>query len=235
MRLMACKGRQRTGLAILLYSVMTICHAETYNVGCKIPYRPKDSQLTIIGSKLTVNGTPMAIYALNSRKKQKSIMQFYQRKWEGNNKPHYILYSIGKWKVIAHMQGACFYTVQLQPNKNGTEGLIGVSLPNKSKSMGELPSFPSLAGTKTINNIHSDDDGKKATTWYLGNRDTVNDNINFYRSFLSQRGWGTQIANHTPKPSGAEVLEFQKKNKEIEIVVSPAAFGSTILINEVTH
>lgn len=203
------------------------------NVECNMPPLPSGSKVMAIAPRMAINGTPMSIYALTNKLAPEQIMDFYKHRWMKDGHPAYVKYRVGIWKVIAHLREDCFYTVQVQPDASGTEGLIGISMPGEAKGMPQSPNVPVLGGTRVINELHSDDDGKIAWTWYLGNHDSVETNANFYITTLVRQGWQKQMANHAPKPRGAEVLLFQKGTESISMTIEPASFGSTILLDKI--
>lgn len=202
-------------------------------VNCARPPFPTGTKLTVVAQQVAMNGTPMSILAMANRLPPAAVLDFYRHRWVVNGHPAYVQYRVGPWQVVAHRGGSCFYTVQVQAQGSGTEGLVGVSLPGEAQGMPGQPSFPAPSGTKVINDMASNDGGKIGHTWYLGNRETVQQNADFYLRTLVHQGWSRQIANHPPMSHGAVAMMFQKGAQTVSIVVEPAAFGSTLLITKV--
>ncbi|MHB1543693.1 MAG: hypothetical protein ACYCS1_06665 [Gammaproteobacteria bacterium] len=206
-------------------------------VECTPTPAPATTRLTIVAHRMMVNGLPMNIVELHSPRPRKALLQWYARRWTlANGKPHYILYPVGPWKVIARKEGSCFYTVQLEDDGSGSVGFIGVSMPAVATNPHRGSSFPDLAGSRVILNLMSNDSGKIGETWLLVNSGGVMQNARFYMRRLHEKGWAVQLGQKVSTRRGqVAVLMFQKGNRTAQMVVEPSSHGSLILLTRVTH
>ncbi len=206
-------------------------------VECTPTPSPAATRLTIVAHQMMVNGMPMNIVELHSPRSRKALIHWYARRWTlANGKPHYILYPVGPWKVIARKEGSCFYTVQLEPHGTGSVGFIGVSVPAEARTVHRGSSFPEPSGSRVILNLMSNDSGKLGETWLLVNTGDVMQNARFYMRRLHEKGWAVELGQKVPtRRGGAAVLMFQKGNRTAQMVVEPGPYGSLILLTRVTH
>ena len=205
-------------------------------VRCETAPVPPGSSLSLVASQIAINGLPMAIVAVHSKLSPPEFLKFYANAWTAaDGHPVYIRYPLGPWQVIAHAEGGCFYTVQVQAAGSGSGALIGVSMPKRGSNNAMVPDVVAPSDARVLTHMVSEDGGKQGDTWLLYTATPTAVVMHFYARVLRQRGWA-QIMQHLQpgKPDVATAM-YQKGAANIGLVVQPMRTGSAITITEMTH
>lgn len=198
-------------------------------VGCSVLPAPPQSEQEIIASRIIIDGRLMSIVGASSKLSPAAFAQFYKNLWHGEpGKPLYVENTIGKWDVVAHKQGQCFYTVQVQADAQGSSyALLGISALGGHFGTGAL-NFPAPGDARPLTHMVSDDSGTTGDTWLLYTNNSADATVGWYAHNMTSLGW------HPDAPPGAAargtVLMFTKGHSHAGIVVAPFKTGAMITL-----
>ncbi len=198
---------------------------------CRAAPVPRNSKLTLIASQIAINGLPMAIVQVSSTLSPKTFLQFYSKSWIGaDGKPRYVRYPLGHWQVIAHAQGGCFYTVQVQARGGNSVALIGVSRPGHASASAINLNVTAPGDARVLTHMVSEDGGKLGDTWLLYTANPPVAVANFYTRTMQAQGWARLMQQRTPGSTAQIVQMYQKGSSDMGLVVQPMRNGSTITL-----
>jgi hypothetical protein len=226
------------GASLLGVASDTSAQAQTVppQITCAAAPVPPGSTLSLIASRIAVNGLPMSIVQATSALPVATFMQFYARAWVSpQGKPLYVRYPLGPWQVIAHGANGCFYTVQAQQQRGSTSALIGVSMPQRSQRNADLIDITAPANARVITHMVSEDSGKLGNTWLLYTANPPDAVVRFYARALRARGWAQVMQQSLQARPGVTSAMYAKGASNIGLVVQPMRAGSSITITEMTH
>ena len=205
-------------------------------VHCKTAPVPPGSSLSLVASQIAINGLPMAIVAAHSALPPQAFLQFYATAWTApDGHPVYIRYPLGPWQVIAHAEGGCFYTVQVQAAGSGSGALIGVSMPKRGSNNAMVLDVAAPGDAHVLTHMVSEDGGKQGNTWLLYTANPTAVVMRFYAHTLKQQGWARIMQHLQPGKPDVATAMYQKGAANIGLVVQPMRTGSAITITEMTH
>ena len=205
-------------------------------VHCAAAPAPQGSSLSLIASQIAVNGLPMAIVAVHSALPPAALLKFYATAWTApNGRPVYIRYPLGPWQVIAHAEGGCFYTVQVQAAGSGSGALIGVSMPKRGTNNAMLLDVAAPGDARVLTHMVSEDGGKQGDTWLLYTTNPTAEVMRFYARTLKRRGWAQVMQRPQPDAPGIAVAMYQKSARTMGLVVQPMRAGSSITLTVESH
>lgn len=175
----------------------------------------------------------MTVLTISSSRSRQALLAWYRKAWTNfRGEPRYIVYPIGPWKVIAHKEGSCFFTVQLGPTDGGVHGLLGISNVAKIHPLARPPAAFAPLGSNVLLHDSSDDGGKTGRTWVLSTRRSLRSTASYYRSGLERRGWNLVMASSLRRPHGSRlvVMDWQKGTRLLHCVLERAAAGPTSVV-----
>ena len=190
-----------------------------------------------VGEQMVHNGFPMQIQSFSSKGSAESILAFYRSEWAkplGKDIPGFVENSIGEWQVISRLEGNENIVIQVKSDPaGGSEGFIStMETVSSVKKDIVLEDFPQLSGSEMISNTSSVDNGKNANTIILRNRSSVISNRDFYRSRLISLGYKNV---HEGENDGGDILFFNGKKANIELVITASGDGETIVFANVVR
>ena len=199
----------------------------------KFPPPPK-AKIGLLGDKLVINGIPTDIRQFATPKSLTTVVEFYQELWEGDDKkePEYtISKALPPWTIVTHLEDDYVLTVQVASDgKRGSSGYLAISplLPDDRAKPGK--DFPMMRGSNVINEVFSDDGGKKGRTLVLRNSSSVQSNANFYKKHFENQGWAVEMDNELFKGK-THNLRFRSGNKHVTLVMKIDR-GATIITSQ---
>ena len=203
----------------------------------KFPPPPK-AKIGLLGDELVVNGIPTDIRQFATSKSLDDVVEFYKELWEGGNKkePEYtISKALPPWTIVTHLEEGYVLTVQVASDgKRGSSGYLAISplLPDEQPKLGK--DFPMMRGSKVINEVFSNDSGKKGRTLVLRNNNSVKSNANFYKKHYENKGWAIEMDNELFKGKTYS-LRFRNANKHVTLVMKIDGKGTTVTSQSVTE
>lgn len=195
---------------------------------------PHGGKLQWVAPNMRYNGIPMQIRELVTEMAPSQLIAYYKAQW-GGSAPGFHEYELGQWQVIATLRGACFFTVQIQPEGRGSKALLGISTrPENGQPKTPGAGFPVLSGTLVVNDIDHFDGGKTARTLFLMNTYSTDMNAQYYRRTLSEDGWVAIVDRAVPASRGVSyVLVLKRGPNEANVAISPDRAGTSVLVTMV--
>ncbi len=192
----------------------------------KVP-EPPGTRVEAVGGNMRLTGLPMRLWIFSSRLEPRRILSFYRNRWSDG----FVENTFGAWQQISRMEDEYFITVQVQADaERGAFGRISImhldDRPVEQPGLG----VPRMQGTVIINDIYSDDAGRRNRTVAMANTFSVQSNADYFRRHYLDRGWGVTM---TREVEGDHMAVYRKGSDEVTVVVNEGDGGSTILLNEV--
>jgi hypothetical protein len=238
-------GRARIGsrLAVgLAAGVLFVCaHASPLRrLSCPKPPVPSGVRLALVARAMRYDGLPMTVLTMTSARSRSQLLAWYRRTWTNfHGEPRYIVYPIGSWKVIAHKEGSCFFTVQLGPTQGGeVHGLLGISNEAKRRPLARPPAAFAPFGSRLLMEDSSDDGGKLGRTWVLVTHGSLVRTTEDYQRGLKRRGWNLVLSTVVRRPHGQRlvVMDWQKGTRLLHCILERSVLGSTsVVLTEIVH
>lgn len=223
---------------LVLFSLPQLVHAKKPD----FPAPPK-AAVEWVGQNVQVNGIKQAIRAFHTDESIEDVVSFYRKEWKRpieKDKPGYIESIAGyPWYVISRIEDGYLMTVQVQVKKNdpnGSWGYLSMSvLPgNTDKTPEFAKTIPKIPGSIVMNELKSDDPGKKATTVIMSNTHSVRNNADFYRGHYLNKGWTME----TDKRLGSEEahsLVFKTRRNRVTIMLLEDKEYTRVVVNSVKN
>lgn len=181
---------------------------------------PEFFSLHIVADQMQFNGVAMSVSGFTTTRSAKDIEAFYRQQWQEEIR----VVEVDGLHVISHLSKGLLYTVQftLNPHPGSLiEGYVSLSnLPTVSKSnritLGRGFAMP--GGTEVLNDMTSDDGGRKTRMLWLHNKLSVSANISFYQRRLQSEGWTTTFLQEGDRQAGGLIVK--KGNTEMNVTVT---------------
>jgi len=190
---------------------------------------PENSNVSIIGDALYIQGKEVAIWQLKTKQSVDQIAQYYKDEWE-ETADKFNLTKINQDVIINRAFNGVLYTAQLTKSYKGCIGIISRSKEpsNKIKRIVQKTQKVSKpAGTTTLSEIISKDGAKYSTTLVMENHLSINSNLQYYFNHYQERGW---VINQTyANKSGSEGHILAKKGPAELNVTFQKKRGKTFL------
>ena len=220
----------------LLAPVTALALDAPASVHCAAAPAPLGTQLTVVAPQIAVNGLPMAIVAARSPLAPTDFLRFYTSAWTApDGHPVYIRYPLGPWQVVAHRQGACFYTVQVRAAGSGSSALIGISTPTGRTNQPTLLDVTAPGDARVLTHMVSEDGGKLGNTWLLYSGNPPAAVARFYARALPAQGWTRVASRNVPGQHDVNAAMYQKGTSNLGLVVQPLRAGTAITVTVESH
>jgi hypothetical protein len=200
----------------------------------EIPQAP-DMSIVVVSDHMVLNGLDMSTYQVASPHSLDEVLSFYRTAWRGEvaESPMQVGISAVPWTVLAHRDGDFLITVQLTPSKGGgVYGYIAIStmFADRFQETGRDVLMP--AGSTLLNDITADDPGRSSRTLVIRNEDSVEFNLEYYRSHLRDQGW-TEAVDLSAMPSDIaphQVLMMNRGSDELNLSVTRSGGMTTVVM-----
>lgn len=211
--------------------VMSLFSCTTFASQREFPV-PEFFNLHIVADQMQFNGVAMSVSGFSTTKPRQAIEAYYRQQWQDKIR----VVEVQGLHVISHLDDGLLYTVQFTaPNDDGglIDGFISLSnLPTVSKQnkieLGQ--GFAKPSGTDVLNDMTSNDGGKRTRMLWLHNRLSVAANVGFYQRNLESDGWLTTFVNDSERQVGGLIVK--KGNTEMNVTVKRSSGSTQILVIE---
>ena len=203
---------------------------------------PPDSAVEWVAQNIEMNGNKTAIRAFHSDDSIEKVVEFYRKEWRRpaeKGKPGYMeTIDAAPWYIITRIEDGFLLTVQVQVQKNNKDaswGYLSISpLPkNPDKEPAELgSSTPKMPGSHVLNEMKSNDPGKKANTLIIANDHSIDSNAAFYRNHYQGSGWTTETDLNS---QDVQTLVFKTKRQRVTIMLLKDGSETRVVVNSVKN
>lgn len=221
-------------LPMLLVAVCILAYAPQASAVCQRFPVPDASRVVIVSNDMLVNGVPMSVSELHSKRSTDEVARFYRSDWEGRRQ-RVVESNEGGWRTLATKDGDCFYTVQIKPGPDqGTYALLGVTLLGVPVARARGDGFPKMGGSVVYNDMLSNDSGKNGRTLLLKNNFSAEANAQFYRNSMRNDGWVSITDQVTKTPTGAQMVQVWRRGvAEANLVIGGNKAETQVVVNMV--
>lgn len=221
-------------LPMLLLAACALLYAPQAAATCQRFPVPEASRVVIVSNDMLINGVPMSISELHSKRGNEEVARFYRSDWEGRRQ-RVVETTEGGWRTLATKDGDCFYTVQIKPAPDqGTYALLGVTLLGVPATRGRGDGFPKMGGSVVYNDMQSNDSGKIGRTLLLKNNFSAQANADFYRNSMRNEGWVSVTDQVTRTPTGAQMVQVWRRGvAEANLVIGGGKSETQVVVNVV--
>lgn len=206
---------------------------------------PLDARVESVGSNLEQGGSTVSIATFEVPQPVEQTVDFYRERWaqgapvEGqrssNNTnqpdiPAMVENRVGPWLVLGHLQNGFQRVLQLNVEEPGnSRGFLSV-MKLQSAARPVQPSLD-LPGLQLLSTTRSRDAGKSSSLSVHAAELDVGALSRQLTALWQERGW-TAVSDE--RQGNSRVLLFNRRQVQLDIVVSPAQGGGSLLImNEV--
>jgi len=233
--------RQTPGLKRRLCAVVGLCVLAVGTAQAKEPKfpPPDNARVSIVNANMRINGIRSNLRQFSTKESLREVVEFYREQWAHgrSDEPGYTVTNVARpWTVVSRVEDKYLLTVQVQPtNDGGSWGFLALSrLPARGRPPKIGENFPSMRGSKTLNEIVSQDPGQSGRTMLLSNKHDLHANVAFYRNRYNEAGWAFDM----DKSIGGvmHVLALRKGRQRLNMVITGLTKnGTRIIVNEVTY
>lgn len=203
---------------------------------------PPDSAVEWVAQNIEMNGNKTAIRAFHSNDSIEKVVRFYRKEWKRSSekgKPGFMeTIDAAPWYIITRIEDGYLLTVQVQVqknDKNASWGYLSMSpLPkNPDAAPAELgSSTPKMPGSHVLNEMKSNDPGKKANTLIIANEHSLGSNAAFYRNHYQGRGWTTETDHNA---QDVQTLVFKTRRERVTIMLLKDGSETRVVVNSVMN
>lgn len=217
-------------LPILVAHIAVIVVTSVESIAAVEIPSPSWLERTLVADNMVINGLPSVVHYFETDRTLEELLDFYRQKWDESaaQKAGYREAEVGPWHVISKIDGQYLLTVQAQQKEAfTTKGYLAIgdlSAVQNKKDRGK--GVPKMSGSKIVNDLVSNDPGKKGRTMMIANSFSVSSNTDYYRNYYLSHGWGQLMDQGS---NDAQVLAFSRFGKEAHLVISKTS-GSTMVV-----
>lgn len=190
---------------------------------------PPQTQTAQVAKRIIYNGLDMHATVFQSSLTQQQIVDFYKQQWGKKT----VVNTLQASRIVGHLEGDDFITVQVSPDGAGSKGTIGVvKLPPTDAPRPDLgKGLPQPFGAKVVNDIGYPDDRTPARTVLLVDQLSPSQNGSWFRSHLIADGWKDAGANKCAYGADHCVMAFSRASSNMMFVAQRHGRQSQIVMN----
>ena len=229
----------------LLFSVLFILLLVPQVVSAGKPDFPPPPKASVewVGQNIEVNGIKQSIRAFHTNQSIEDVVKFYRKEWKRpieKGKPGF-MESIDAypWYIISRIEDGYLMTVQVQvmeTDESSSWGYLSMSrLPNTSAEEPQIAkTIPKIPGSIVMQELKSDDPGKKANTVIISNTHSVRNNADFYRGHYLNKGWTMETDKRLGNEE-AHSLVFKTRRNRVTIMLLEDKEYTRVVVNSVKN
>lgn len=217
----------------LLLPLLLLCSTLAAAFGAPELPPPPDATVEIVAGSASMNGVPITTRKFNVEMSVDEVLEFYRKLWRKpvDGHPGFAEANINEWQIISRIEGDYLLTVQIAHGQYGHSiGYLAISDYRNRARVVSSSKFPQMRESILVNDLGSDDPGKKAKTYLLRNEFSTSSNATYYRDHYLHRGWDVAIDQPV---KGGHVLSFRRSGESVDIVVQHIGEGTYIVGNTV--
>ncbi|WP_449427433.1 hypothetical protein [Rhodanobacter umsongensis] len=215
---------------LMLPSVPVRAGSVVPQVDCSALAVPDKTEQTVVASRIVIDNHPVSIISARNALAPADFAAFYKNLWTGNGAhPLYVENTIGPWDVVAHKDGACFYTVQIATGRSYTAALISVGTPDSKVSVRSALDFPAPGDAHPLTHMVSQDGGTLGETWVLYTSNSAAATLDYYHRTLGSLGWLPLMPSAAATHGRGTLLMYRKGSQDVGLVVAPFERGGSTI------
>ena len=161
---------------------------------------PPDASVEWVGQDVEVNGIKSQVRRFFSDEKIEKVVKFYRKEWRtpiADGLPGFVeTMQSPPWYIISRVEDNYLLSVQVQITKDDEStswGYLSMSpLPDRRALNNVGKNIPKMRNSQVMNEVKSNDEGKKATTLIISSDNSILSNLNFYRNHFDSRRWSLE-------------------------------------------
>lgn len=193
------------------------------------PVLPPNTQSAPVAQRIIYNGLDMRATVFQSRLSQQQVVDFYRQQWG----KAIAVNDLQASKVVGHLDGDRYTTVQVAPDGSGSKGTIGVvQLPPSDAPRPELgQGLPQPFGAKVVNDIAYPDDRTPARTVLMFDTLSPAQNAQWFRSHLLATGWKQDGPDRCAHDAPRCALQFERGKSRMMLLTAQGSGHAEVLMN----
>ena len=209
-------------------------HSHASGVDWPVVPAPEKTTLTIVADDMEFNGVPMRTWSIQGVLTKERTFEFYRKLWGKKSLgdiPGFVEYRVDDWLVISRLESDFQITVQLDVAANSTHGLVGITkLPILKTAPVYGKKFQTYGNMNIVNDIESEDLGKKSRTIVATTDASLQSSLKYYRSLYGRKGWTESTDYMKFGRDRQQALLFNKRGKEVNFTISDNGTSRTIVV-----
>ncbi|MEL0082703.1 MAG: hypothetical protein VW985_06645 [Gammaproteobacteria bacterium] len=196
---------------------------------------PPQATVEIVAAASSMNGAPITTRKFSVESSVEEVLEFYRKEWAKpiDGHPGFVEGRLNQWQIISRIDGDFLLTVQVrEPQYGHASGFLSVSDFRKRTRVLSSKTFPLMRDSVVVNDITSDDPGKRGRTFLVRNEFSIRSNAAYYRDHYLHRGWQPDFDQPL---KGGHVLTFKRGGETVNIVVQSFGEGTYIVANTVKN
>lgn len=190
---------------------------------------PDTLQLQPVGETLRMNGTPMSIYAFNSRLPIETVLREVQDKWERHPGREPVKRTTAPyWIVLNQTVGEQHRSLQVRQKGDQVEGFVALTSPKETRTPKlalRLP--PQMIAMQVVDSV---DNGKVSQQVTAVSRRSVEASASALESALKAEGWKRHVYK---KQGDAMLVSANRGEEQFDAILSAQKAGALVMINTV--
>lgn len=184
-------------------------------------------EVSEVSGDMTLSGLPTGALHLVSSRPAAAVLEHFRSLWAcGTGEQRCRQADVTPWTVLSRLEGKKLEFVQVRDIGSGATGYLALSEINRRQV--RQTTLPMMQGSRIVNNLVTNDPGKKAQVTLLSNTYSVTGNGTFYKDYFVGQGW-QQVTED--KKVDSQVLVFHKGADEAHLVISRQQGATQIVIN----
>lgn len=192
-----------------------------------------NAQTAWVAKQMALNGVPMSIRSFKVNKSAQEVLTHYNRKWKTHSDAHIEPGKHGDFDTLGFAYNGYYHTVQVRNAHEGAEGLLVVSSELKPNQVDRSTDFPLPSNSQVVSKMESLDEGVRAETITVVNRQSASSNMSFFDWTLPSQGWVRQASQEPANLSDAIQLNFQNGRHLSQVTIqenNSEAQGQTLIM-----
>ncbi|HTT07933.1 MAG TPA: hypothetical protein VMH34_04000 [Gammaproteobacteria bacterium] len=209
-------------------------------VGAAEPEFPPPPQAKVewVAEDMVMNGIAMRVRRFESPASVEQVLGFYKQRWQDGEKGE-LGYAetdaLEPWQLLSRVERGRLLTVQVQPTASGSWGYLGLSDLPQFKGAPRLgEGFPKLSGSRVLNDIVSNDPGKRGRSLLIANSLSIGINAAYYRDHYENEGWH-KVMDEIGGRGALRTLVYASGREKVSMVILKFEGETHIIAHDVTE
>lgn len=190
---------------------------------------PASMSVEIVAKQMKMDTLNARVYAFRTNDTPDDLEAFFSRQWE-----HVARAQAEPWDVLSHRDGGFLITIQSRTDIGlQTQGFIAITdlfdAADENRSSPSL-AFPLPRGTQVIQDLRSDDEGRKSRTIVLKSNLSVTEGLDFYRNHFQREGYEPVSRGALSRGSEGGAMLLNRGGETMDVTAVGQDAGSILTI-----